>query len=89
MKVRILDAQGNLTSSTASVTLTKHAGSPAGILTGGGAVNAVDGVATFSGLSIDQAGTGLSLDAASPGLTACDERRLRRPRRAGALLLER
>ncbi|MBI3790327.1 MAG: Ig-like domain-containing protein, partial [Gemmatimonadetes bacterium] len=48
--VRILDAQGNLTSSTAAVTVAIATGG--GALGGTATVNAVAGVATFSGLSI-------------------------------------
>ena len=69
VRVEILDVHGNLTSSTASVSLTKHAGSPAGTLSGGGAVSGTGGIATFPSLSIDQNGTGFELDAASGGLT--------------------
>src|SRR5581483_9861386 len=74
VEVEVLDAHGNRTASTATVTLTKDAGSPSGTLAGGGAVSAVAGVATFAGLSIDQAGTGFSLDASGSGLTGATSR---------------
>jgi hypothetical protein len=62
--VQILDAYGNLTSSTASVSLTGPA-----TLSGTTTVNAVNGVASFSTLSVTKAGTGYSLSASSPTLT--------------------
>ncbi|MFN7135814.1 MAG: peptidase S8, partial [Myxococcales bacterium] len=66
LQVRIEDAEGNLTSSTAQVTLA---------VTGGGAtvegtsqVNAVNGVATFSSARVSKAGT-WTLTASSGSLT--------------------
>jgi hypothetical protein len=67
--VRILDAFGNPTSSTASVTLTIGNNPSSGLLSGAATVNAVAGVATFTGLSIDKAGTGYALAATSGVLT--------------------
>lgn len=66
--VRIGDANCNTVSSTASVTLALTAGS--GSLAGTTSVTAVDGVATFSGLNIQSAGTGKVITATSSGLTS-------------------
>ncbi|MGE5759742.1 MAG: Ig-like domain-containing protein, partial [Gemmatimonadota bacterium] len=63
--VRILDAVGNLTGSTANVTIaiTAGTGTAGAHLSGVSSVTvaAVAGVATFSGLSVDSVGTGYSL----------------------------
>lgn len=69
--VRILDAAGNQTSVNNSVTLAISAGTGTfgANLSGGASTPAVGGVATFSQLSIDSAGTGYMLQASSPGLT--------------------
>ena len=69
MTVRILDAAGNLTTSTADVTLAIDTNPNSGTLSGTATVAAVSGVATFSTLSIDKAGTGYTLDASSTDLT--------------------
>ena len=69
MTVQIQDAAGNLVNSAASVTLAIGANPSAGTLAGTATVNAVAGVATFSGLSIDKAGTGYTLAATSGALT--------------------
>jgi hypothetical protein len=69
--VKIVDAQGNTdTSNASSVTLQIHDNSAGGTLTcdGGNTRTAVAGVATFSGCSIDKAGTGLTLVGAATGL---------------------
>ena len=66
--VRIEDAGGNLTNSTASVTLTIGVNAGSGSLSGTVTRPAVAGVATFTGLSIDKAGVGYTLAAASSGL---------------------
>jgi hypothetical protein len=64
------DQFGNtVTGFVGGVTLTIGANPGGGTLTGGGPVTAVSGVATFSGLSIDKAGTGYTLIAASGSLT--------------------
>jgi hypothetical protein len=56
VKVSVEDAAGNVvTSATTSISLTL--GGSGGTLSGGGAVSAVAGVATFSSLSINNAGT--------------------------------
>ena len=69
MTVQIQDSAGNLVNSAASVTLAIGANPGAGTLAGTVTVNAVAGVATFSGLSIDKAGTGYTLAATSGALT--------------------
>ncbi len=69
--VAIEDTSGHVvTSATDVVTVTLGAGSGGGSLAGTTAVHAVNGVATFSALSIDKAGTGYSLAAAGLGLPA-------------------
>jgi uncharacterized protein YhjY with autotransporter beta-barrel domain len=67
--VRILDAGGTLTTSTAAVTLAIVNNPGSGTLAGTSTVNAVAGVATFPGLSINKTGNGYTLSAASSGLT--------------------
>jgi hypothetical protein len=67
VEVSVRDAQGLLvTTATNAITLTSSVG---GTLVGGGAVNAVAGVAVFSGLSINQSGSGFTLTAHASGLT--------------------
>jgi len=74
--VNVLDASGNIVDSNASITLAITTGTPAsggaGTLIGTTTVSAVNGVATFSGLSIDTAGVGYRLTAASGQLTPAD-----------------
>ena len=69
VKVELRDAFGNVTSSTATVTLaiTSGTGTPGATITGN-SVAAVNGVATFSNLTIDKAGLGYTLDASSAGV---------------------
>jgi hypothetical protein len=67
--VRLLDAVGNLTASTANVTLAIASNPSSGTLSGTATVAAVAGVATFNGLSINRAGNGYTLAASSSGLT--------------------
>jgi hypothetical protein len=68
--VTVQDAGGNtISTSTASVTLSIGTNPGGGTLSGNKTVSAVNGVASFSGLSIDKAGTGYRLAAASSGLT--------------------
>ncbi len=68
--VTVLDADGNtVTGSTASITLAIGTNPGSGTLSGTATVNAVNGVATFSGLSINKSGTGYTLAATSSGLT--------------------
>ncbi|MFN2420511.1 MAG: beta strand repeat-containing protein, partial [Gemmatimonadota bacterium] len=69
--VRALDGAGNLvTSFTGSVTIAIGANPAGGTLSGTTTVAAVGGVATFSNLRIDKAGTGYTLVANSSGLTS-------------------
>ncbi|WP_434388557.1 S8 family serine peptidase [Melittangium boletus] len=69
LDVDVLDASGNrVAGATAPVTLSLGGGS-GGTLSGTSTVSAVNGVATFSTLSIDKAGSGYTLTARSPGLT--------------------
>ena len=71
-RVTIQDASGNtVTTSSAAVTLaiTSGTGTAGAVLSGTKTINAVNGIAAFSGLSIDKAGTGYTLTATSPGLT--------------------
>jgi len=72
--VRILDQFGNLTSSTASVTIAIGTNPSAGTLSGTKTVDAVNGVAPFSELSIDRAGNGYTLRATSSGLTSIESK---------------
>ncbi|MDF5690152.1 invasin domain 3-containing protein [Aquirufa aurantiipilula] len=69
VKVRIEDTNGNLTSSTANVTINFGTNAGSGTLSGTKTVAAINGVATFSDLSIDNAANGYTLSATSSGLT--------------------
>ncbi|HET7250496.1 MAG TPA: invasin domain 3-containing protein, partial [Gemmatimonadales bacterium] len=70
--VRILDASGNLTASTANVTLaiTPGTGTAGAHLSSGSSVTvaASSGVATFNSLSVDSAGAAYTLNATSSGV---------------------
>src|SRR5439155_1374957 len=69
--VQMQDANSNcIPTATNSVTLTIGTNPGSGTLTGGGATAAVNGVATFSGLSINKTGAGYTLSAASGVLTS-------------------
>ncbi len=69
--VRVLDTVGNpSTDSTASITLALGTNAGNGTLLGTRTVAAVNGVATFSDLSLEKAGTGYTLSASATGLTA-------------------
>jgi outer membrane protein assembly factor BamB len=73
VKVAVEDANGNVETSDNATTVSLAIGTnPAGgTLSGGSAVTVASGVATFSGLSINNAGTGYTLTAAStPSYTA-------------------
>jgi hypothetical protein len=73
VQVRVVDNQGNtLTGSSASVSLALFANPGSGLLSGTTLVNAVNGVATFSGLSVNKVGNGYVLRATSTGLAASD-----------------
>ncbi|TMB90902.1 MAG: hypothetical protein E6J45_07880 [Chloroflexi bacterium] len=67
--VQIQDSGGNLTASTASVTIAIGTNAGGGTLSGTLTVAASGGVATFSDLSINKSGTGYTLAATSSGLT--------------------
>ncbi|MGE5168292.1 MAG: hypothetical protein ACM3KT_06715, partial [Deltaproteobacteria bacterium] len=68
--VQVQDASGNVvTSSTASITLAIGTNPGSSTLGGTATANAVNGVATFSNLSLNKVGTGYTLTAASTGLT--------------------
>ena len=70
VRLEIRDAYDNLVpTSTATVTVGLGANPGNGTLTGTAAVNAIAGIATFSTLSINKAGTGYTLTVASSGLT--------------------
>ena len=67
--VEVQDAGGNVVISyTSAVTVEIAANPSAGTLAGTASVNAVNGVATFSGLSINNAGTGYTLRTGSGAL---------------------
>ncbi len=68
--ITVQDSFGNtVTSSSASITLTIGTNPGTGTLSGTATVNAINGIATFVGLSINKTGTGYSLTASSSGLT--------------------
>jgi parallel beta-helix repeat protein len=67
--VLILDANNNVTSSTASVTVAIGTNPGGGALSGTLPKAAVAGTATFNDLAIDKPGAGYTLTAASTGLT--------------------
>ncbi len=69
--VRVLDASGNLTSSTVTVTLsiTSGTGTTGATILATGSAAAVAGIATFTGMSVSSVGTGYTLDATSDLLT--------------------
>ena len=68
--VQVQDANGNaVTTSTASITVAIGTNPGGGTLSGTKTLNAVNGLATFTGLSIDKVGSGYTLTAASTGLT--------------------
>ena len=69
VQVAIRDSMENtITGATTPITVTIGNNPSAGILTGGGATNAVSGVASFTNLRIDKAGTGYTLHADGGGL---------------------
>src|SRR5436190_957150 len=70
VQVTVQDAQGNtVTTATTSITLAIGTNPASGTLAGTKTVAAVNGVATFSTLSLNAAGTGYTLTAAATGLT--------------------
>ena len=66
--MQIVDAAGNPTVSTASVTLSFVTNPGSGTLSGTTTIAAINGTATFANLSVDKSGTGYTLAAASTGL---------------------
>jgi hypothetical protein len=71
--VSVEDAGGNVvTTDNSNVTIALAGGTLGANLGGILTVQAVNGVATFSGLSVDKAGTGYSLHATDASLTAAD-----------------
>jgi hypothetical protein len=70
MQVTIQDAHGNtLTTATTSITVAIGTNPASGTLAGTATVAAASGVATFSTLSLNAAGTGYTLTASATGLT--------------------
>ncbi|MBI4420748.1 MAG: Ig-like domain-containing protein, partial [Gemmatimonadetes bacterium] len=70
VQVAVQDAAGNtVTTATDAVTLALGTNPGGGTLSGTTTVNAVNGVTTFTNLSISQAGTGYTLTASASGLT--------------------
>jgi CSLREA domain-containing protein len=67
--VRVLDAFGNLTNSNAAVMLVLGANPGGATLGGTTLLNAINGVATFNALTLNQIGVGYTLVASSAGLT--------------------
>lgn len=71
VQVEIQDAAGNrVTSSRDAVTIAFGNNAGAGTLSGTKTVNAIDGIASFSGLWINKIGTAYTLSATGTGLTA-------------------
>ena len=71
VQVVVQDAQGNtVTTATTSISVAIGTNPASGTLSGTTTVAAVDGVATFSSLSLNTAGTGYTLTATATGLTA-------------------
>ena len=70
LQVAVQDAQGNtVTTATTSIMVAIGTNPNGGTLSGTTTAAAVNGVATFSNLSIDPAGTGYTLTASATGLT--------------------
>jgi YD repeat-containing protein len=68
--IAVKDSLGNtVTSSNASITVAIGTNPSSGVLSGTTTKNATSGVASFSDLSIDKAGSGYTLTASSTGLT--------------------
>jgi FKBP-type peptidyl-prolyl cis-trans isomerase 2 len=71
VQVEVQDLAGNpITDAVATVTLALGQNPAGDTLAGQTAVAVVDGIATFSDLSLDRAGTGYTLVATAPGLTS-------------------
>src|SRR5437773_2092056 len=70
VQVAVQDAQGNtVTTGTTSITVAIGTNPASGTLAGTKTAAAVNGVATFSTLSLNKASTGYTLTAAATGLT--------------------
>ncbi len=70
VQVTVKDALGNrVVSATTAVTITIGTNPGSGVLAGTQVVNAVNGIASFSGLSLTQGGTGYTLTAGATALT--------------------
>jgi hypothetical protein len=70
VEVTVVDSLGNrIPGDTTAVTLTLGANPSGGTLGGTLVVSAVDGVATFPDLTLDQAGSGYTIVASAPGIT--------------------
>jgi sugar lactone lactonase YvrE len=70
VQVAVQNAQGNtVTTATTSITVAIGTNPASGTLSGTTTVAAVNGVATFANLSINNAGTGYTLTASATGLT--------------------
>jgi hypothetical protein len=68
--VQVLDQYGNLSPDLVAIEVALEGGTDGAILSGTTTANTSDGIATFSDLSVDLAGTGYSLQATSGSLTA-------------------
>jgi hypothetical protein len=66
--VEVLDSNGNLVSTTASIIIALDTNPTSAVLGGTLQVNAVGGVATFDTLTLNLVGTGYTLEATSTGL---------------------
>jgi len=70
VEVRALDTYGQVASGfSGAISLTLNSGGNGAILSGTTTLNAVAGVARFTGLSVSQAGAGFAVQAAAAGLT--------------------
>jgi hypothetical protein len=67
VKVEVQDQNGNRVSATTPVTLAIASNPGGSTLTGAGPVNAVNGVATFTNLSLNHVGANYTLTATAPG----------------------
>jgi hypothetical protein len=71
VQVEVQDQNGNRVSgATTPVTLALASNPAAGTLSGRGPVNAVGGIATFAGLSLNRSGSGYTVTATAPGFAA-------------------
>ncbi len=72
VKVAVQDAAGHVATTDSSTTITLTIGTNPGgaTIAGGGPVTVTAGVATFSNVALDKAGTGYTLNALSAGLTS-------------------